>query len=299
MDRIDAMRAFVRVMERRSFAMAAHDLALPRSRISEAVRQLEERLGVKLLVRTTRRVTPTTEGEEYHRRCVPILAAVDEAQAAVASKAPAGRLRVDLHGTLARRFLLPHLPEFLARHPGVELHIGEGDRLVNLVEEGVDCVVRVGEPADSGLIGRRLGLLDEGTFASPAYLDRHGTPTSPEELDGHRMIGFASSSTRAVIPLEFQRGVDLITATPPISVTVTAAATYAQLARLGLGIIQVPRYRVARYLENGELVEVLRDFPPRASPVYLLYPDGRQLSPQVRAFMDWVQDSLEQELGRP
>lgn len=296
MDRIDAMRAFVRVVERRSFSLAAHDLALPRSRVSEALRRLEEQLGVTLLMRTTRRVTPTAEGEEYHRRCLPILSAIDDANAAVKSAAPSGRLRVDMHGTLARHFVLPHLPDFLARHPGVEMHLSEGDRLVNLIEEGIDCVVRVGEPADSGLIGRRLGLLEEGTFASPAYLDRHGVPASPDDLGGHRMIGFISSATRAVIPLEFQHDETLITATPPVSVRVAAAATYAQLARHGLGLIQVPRYRVVRYLEAGELVEVLRDFPPRPSPVYLLYPEGRQLSPQVRAFIDWVQATLDPQL---
>lgn len=297
MDRIDAMRAFVRVVERRSFAMAAHDLALPRSRISEAVRRLEEQLGVRLLVRTTRRVTPTAEGEEYHRRCLPILSAIDDAEAAVTSATPAGRLRVDMHGTLARHFLLPHLADFLARHPGVELHIGEGDRLVNLVEEGIDCVVRVGEPADSGLIGRRLAMLEEGTFASPAYLERHGVPITPDDLAGHRMIGFVSSGTRTVIPLEFQRDGGLVTVTLPISVRVTAAATYAQLARCGLGLVQVPRYRVARHLDGGQLVEVMRDFPPRPSPVHLLYPEGRQLSPQVRAFMEWVRATFDARPG--
>lgn len=288
MDRVDAMRAFVRVAERRSFAQAAHDLAVPRSRISEAVRQLERRLGVLLLTRTTRRVTPTVEGEEYHRRCVAILADIDDADASVAETTPVGLLRIDVHGTLARRFLLPGLPRFLEAHPGVTLHIGEGDALVDLVRDGIDCVIRVGEPIESGLIGRRLAVLDEGTFASPAYLQRFGTPASPDDLDGHRMIGFVSSATRVLIPLEFQMPEGLRKVSLPAAVTVTASATNMQLAVHGVGIIQVPRYRVAHELATGALVEILAHCPPTPTPVYILYPDGRQRSPRVRAFIDWV-----------
>ena len=282
------MRAFTRVVERRSFAQAAHDLVLPRSRVSEAIQHLERHLGVRLLVRTTRKVSPTAEGEDYYRRCLAILSAIDDADAAVTRTVPAGPLRIDVHGSFARRFLLPSLPGFLERHPAIQLHIGEGDRLVDLVGEGIDCVIRVGAPADSGLVGRKLGLLAEGTFASPAYLARHGDPTSPDDLEGHRMIGFVSSATRALIPLEFQVEGGVRRVSLPVAATVTAATTNACLAELGLGLIQVPRYRVARELEAGDLVEVLANHPPTPSPVYLLYVEGRQLSPRVRLFIDWA-----------
>lgn len=298
MDRVDAMRAFVRVVERRSFAQAAHDLTVPRSRVSEAVRQLEARLGVLLLTRTTRRVTPTAEGEDYHRRCLSILADIDEAEGSVAETTPVGLLRIDVHGTLARRFLLPGLPRFLEAHPGVTLHIGEGDALVDLVRDGIDCVIRVGEPADSGLVGRRLAMLEEGTFASPDYLKRFGTPASPDDLDGHRMIGFVSSATRALIPLEFQMPDGLRKVTLPAPVTVVAAATNMQLAVHGVGMIQVPRYRVAHELANGALVEVLAQWPPTPTPVYILYSDGRQRTPRVRVFIDWVVSEFAAKLGR-
>lgn len=288
MDKIEALRAFVRVCERRSFRVAAQDLLVPRARVSEAVSQLERQLGVRLLARTTRTVAPTPEGEDYRRRALEIIAAVDEADAAVAGGVPAGPLRIHVHGTFARRFLLPDLPEFIARHPEIRLHIGERDRLVDLVGEGVDCVIRVGEPAISGLVGRRLGVLREGTFASPAYLDRHGVPASPDDLDEHRVVGFVSSATRQVIPLEFQADGEVRTVPVPAAVTVTAAGTNAALARLGLGLIQVPRYRVERYLASGELVEVLADWPPTPTPVHLLYPESRQLSPRVRLFIDWA-----------
>lgn len=288
MDRLDTMRAFVRVVERRSFVQAAQDLVLPRSRVSEAVQQLERRLGVRLLVRTTRKVMPTLEGEDYYRRALQILAAIEEADSAVTDIVPAGPLRIDVHGTFARRFLLPGLPAFLERYPEIQMHIGEGDRLVDLIGEGIDCVIRVGNPADSGLLARKLGMLAEGTFASPAYLERYGIPGSPDELEGHRMIGFVSSSTRALIPLEFQVDGAVRMVTVRAAATVSAASTNAFLAKLGLGLIQVPRYRVAHELETGELVEILSAWPPTPSPVYLLYPEGRQLSPRVRLFIDWA-----------
>lgn len=288
MDRLDAMRAFVRVVERRSFIAAAQDLVLPRSRVSEAVQQLERALGVRLLIRTTRQVKPSAEGEDYYQRVLPILAALDDADAAVSADVPAGPLRIDVHGTFARRFLLPGLPDFLDKYPDLRLHIGEGDRLVDLIGEGVDCVIRIGNPTDSGLVGRKVGEVVEGTFASPAYLARHGIPTSPDDLAGHRMIGFISTATRTVIPLEFVSEEGVRTVTIPAAVTVSAASTNAHLARLGLGLIQVPRYRVAHELETGALVEVLADWLPAPSPVHLLYPQGRQLSPRVRLFIDWA-----------
>lgn len=281
------MRAFARVMERRSFARAAEDLVLPRSRVSEAVRGLEAALGVPLLTRTTRSVTPTAEGEIYHAKVVEILAALEEAEAAVTARPPAGVLRIDVHGTFARRFLFPELPGFLARHPDIHLRIGEGDRLVDLVGEGIDCLLRIGQPADSGLVGRRLGDLVEGTFASPAYLRRHGVPASPDTLDGHRMIGFLSSATGAVLPLAFQIDGTARLVTLPAAVVVTSAGTNACLGRLGLGLLQAPRYRVERELATGELVEVLADWRPAPSPVILLHAPGKP-PPRVRAFLDWA-----------
>jgi DNA-binding transcriptional LysR family regulator len=299
MDRIGAMQAFTRVAERRSFALAASDLSLPRSRASEAVQQLERHLGVRLLARTTRTVTLTAEGEDYYRRCLAILSAVDDAEAAVTRTVPVGPLRIDVHSRFAQEFLLPGLPDFLQRHPNIQLHIGEGDRLIDLVAEGVDCAIRVGKPADSGLVGRKLGVLAEGTFASPAYLARHGVPKSPHDLDGHRMIGFVSTATRAVMPLEFQVGGSVHMVSLPVSVAVSATATNANLARLGLGLVQVPRYRVAHELATGALVEVLADHPPTPAPVYLLYPEGRQLSPRVRTFIDWASTEVAAGLARP
>jgi DNA-binding transcriptional LysR family regulator len=288
MDRFDTMRLFVRIVERRSFTLAASDLDLPRSTVTQAIKRLEGRLGVRLLQRTTRQVSPTLDGEAYYRRCVAILAEVEDAEGAFLDARPTGLLRVDMHGTLARTFVLPDLPDFLARYPGLRVHLGEGDRWVDLVREGVDCVLRVGDLADSSMVGRRIAMLEEVTCASPAYLERHGVPQTPDDLDGHVAIGFLSTATGSTLPLEFVQDGQTRLVTLPSVVTVTGSDTNIDLARLGLGLIQVPRYHLAEDLAAGRLVPVLPDYPPTPSPVSLLYPHNRQLSPRVRVFIDWV-----------
>ncbi len=271
---------------RRSFTGAAQDLGLPRSTATEVVKQLEKRLGVRLLQRTTRQVTPTLDGEAYYRRCLAILSDVEEAESAFTGAKPSGPLKVDVHGTLARHFLMPGLPRFLAEYPGIQLHLGEGDRLVDLIREGVDCVLRVGEPRDSAMVGKRIALLEEGTFASADYLQKFGTPRRPEELANHRMIGFVSSATGSVMPLELTVDGKLEHFTPPLALSVASGETMVAAAEAGLGLIQVPRYHVEA--RPGTLIEVLADYRPSPTPVSLLYPHNRQLSPRVRVFIDWV-----------
>lgn len=288
MDRIDAMRLFCRIVERRSFSLAASDLGLPRSTVTEALRQLETRLGVRLLQRTTRHVAPTLDGEAFYRRCLAIVADVEEAEGAFGAGTARGLLRVDVPGTLARHVLMPDLPEFLARNPDLRLHIGEGHRFVDLVREGVDCVLRVGHLEDSTMIARQVAMLDEVTYASPAYLARHGTPRTPEDLAGHRMIGYLAPTGGDPIPFEFTVNGARRSFTLPAVVTVATAETSLVLARQGLGLVQAPRYHAAADLAAGRLVEVLADFAPPPSPVSLLYPPSRQLSPRLRVFADWV-----------
>jgi DNA-binding transcriptional LysR family regulator len=282
------MRLFVRIVERRSFSQAALDLNLPASTATEGVKQLEARLGARLLQRTTRHVSPTLDGEAFYRRCLTILGDLEDAEAEFSDAKPRGLLRVDVHGTLARHFLLPGLPAFLERYPDLKLHLGEGDRLVDLVREGFDCVLRVGDLKDSAMIARRVGMLDEVTCAAPAYLERHGVPATPGDLPGHVMIGFVSSATGEPFPLEFTVDGALKFVTLPTVLSVTAAETNIAAARLGLGIIQIPRYHAQADLEAGRLVEILPDFPPSRTPVSLLYPHSRQIPPRVRVFMEWL-----------
>ncbi|MBB4171014.1 MULTISPECIES: LysR family transcriptional regulator [unclassified Rhizobium] len=288
MDRFDAMRAFSRVVERRSFTLAAEDTGLPRSTVTDAVKQLEARLGVRLLHRTTRHVSPTLDGEAYYQRCISILADIEDAEGAFAGAKPKGMLRVDVHGTLARHYVLPSLPSFLEMYPDIEFYMSEGDRLVDLVREGIDCVLRVGTPDDSDMVARRVAMLEEVTLAAPAYIEKHGLPEHPDRLDGHRMVGFRSTATGGVLPLEFMVGGSIRNVTLPATVTVNAAESFMSVARLGLGLIQVPRYHAERDLAAGTLVHVLPDFPLTETPVSLLYPRNRQLSPRVRVFIDWL-----------
>jgi len=299
MDRLDVMRLFTRIVERRSFTQAAQDLGLLRSTATQAIKQLEGRLGVRLLQRTTRQVRPTLDGEAYYRRCIAILDEVEDAEAAFSGAKPRGQLRVDVQGTLARHFVLPALPGFLADHPELQLHIGEGDRLVDLVREGVDCVLRVGDLHDSAMVARRLALLEEVTCAIPDYLARHGTPASIEGLEGHRAVGFVSSAIGGMLPLEFIVAGNVRHVHLPATLTVTGADTYIAAARLGLGLVQVPRYHVEADLAAGRLVDVLPDCPPTPTPVSLLYPHSRQLSPRVRVFIDWLVREFGERLPAP
>ena len=288
MDRFDAMRLFVRLVERQSFTAAAADLGIPRSTASEVLRGLEARLGARLLERTTRHVTPTLDGEDYYRRCVAILAEVEEAETTMRDARPRGLLRIDAHPLLTRTFIFPHLPAFLARYPQLELQIGQGDRLVDLVREGIDCVIRAGESGDSGMIQRRLGVVEEITVASPAYIARHGMPATPDDLDGHQMVAFISSRTGDVLPLEFSVGGALRNVVLPSRVRVNNSDTMADLARLGCGLTQAPRYRFADDLASGALVEVLAKHPPSPTPLSALYPQNRQLALRLRVFLDWI-----------
>ena len=290
MDHLQSLRLFARVVERRSFTTAAADLNVPRSTATEAIRRLEARLGARLLERTTRHVSPTPDGQLYYERCTAILAELDDAEAVLRDSEPHGRLRMDAPGLLTRTFLLPGLPAFLARYPRIQLHIGQTDRLVDLVREGVDCVLRVGEPVDSGLMLRRLGMISEVTVASPDYLARHGVPRSIDDLAGHKMIGFLSSLTGDVMPLEFT-----VDGTPhevrlPVQVSANHSDTSADLARAGLGLVQAPRYRFAAELAAGTLIEVLADHPPTPTPLSALYPHNRHLAPRLRVFLDYIVD---------
>jgi DNA-binding transcriptional LysR family regulator len=288
MDHLHALRLFTRVVERASFTGAASDLGIPRSSATEAIRQLEARLGARLLDRTTRYVAATIDGQLYYERCVHILAELDEAEAVLRDSEPHGLLRIDAPGLLTRTFLLPELPAFLSRYPRLQLQIGQTDRLVDLVREGVDCAIRVGEPADSGLMLRRLGTLHEATVASPEYLARHGIPRSVNDLEGHLMVGFWSSLTGDVLPLEFTVDGQLRTLRLPMRVCANHSDTTADLARRGFGLVQAPRYRFAGELAAGTLVEVLAHQPPSPTPLSALYPQLMVLSTRLRIFLDFI-----------
>jgi DNA-binding transcriptional LysR family regulator len=288
MDRFEAMRAFVRIVERRSFTLAAQDIGVPRSTITQTIKQLEVRLGVRLMQRTTRTVSPTLDGEAYYRRCMAIIDDVEDAEGAFGGTKPKGMLRIEVQGTLARHFLMPGLPEFFAQYPDIEITMSEGDRYVDLVREGVDCVLRFGALPDSDMIARRVGLLQRMTYAAPDYIARFGMPADIAALSGHRMVGLRRLSTGSLEPLQFSVGDSVQRLALPAPMSVTGPESYIVSARLGLGLVQMPNFHAIADLARGALVRVLPDFPPPAVPVSLLYPPNRQLSPRVRLFMDWA-----------
>lgn len=288
MDRIDIMRLFVRIVERGSFSGAAVDLGLPRATATTAIQRLERDLGVRLLERTTRRVRPTMDGALYQERCIQLLADLDEAETIFRNTEPRGPLRVDLQGTLARFFVLPALPDFIARYPDITLNLSEGDRMVDLVAEGVDCVLRAGDLPDSGLVGRKVALFEQVTVASPGYLARHGEPLTTDDLEGHLMVAYTASATGKPYPLEFGDGPQLREVPLPYKIVVRGAETYTASGLAGLGLIQIPRYRVVREIEAGLFIPILAAVPPPPMPVFVLYPHNRHLSSRLRVFVDWI-----------
>jgi len=294
MDRLDAMRLFTRIVELGSFTKAADDLQLPRATVTHAIQQLEMRLGTRLLHRTTRHVSPTQDGEAYFARCVQLLMDVEETESAFAAAGsnPRGKLRVDLQGTLAKHFVLPQIHQFFERYPGIELEIGMGDRLVDLVREGIDCVLRAGEPRESSMVARRVASLRQVTCASTEYLKRHGVPKSVDDLRGHRAVNFLSAGTGKALPFEFLIDGQLRSVRLPGSVAVMDADAYVVCCAAHLGFVQLPRYHVEARLKDGTLREVLSKFQPAPMPVSVMYPHHRQLSPRVRVFVDWLADVM-------
>lgn len=294
MDRLDAMRLFVRIVERHSFTAAAHDVDVPRSTVTQVIRQMEERLGVRLLQRTTRVVRPTLDGEAYYRRCVAILDDIEDAEGAFGGARPKGMLRIEVQGTLARYFLLPGLPQFLARYPEIEMFMSESDRWVDLVHEGVDCVLRWGMLPSSDLIARRLAVMERITCASPDYLARFGHPKTLDELESHRMVGIRLLTTGQLTPLDFMIDGEMRSLVLRAPMSITGPESYIACTRLGFGIAQMPRFHIDEDLRRGSLISILPDFPPPSMPVSVLYPQSRQLSPRVRLFIDWLAGEFSQ-----
>ncbi|MDB5805857.1 MAG: transcriptional regulator, LysR family [Betaproteobacteria bacterium] len=294
MDRFESMHLFVRIVELGSFTKAAEDIGLPRATVTHAVQQLEKRLGTRLLQRTTRSVSITMDGEAFYQRCLRLLADLEDTESSFGQSqaAPKGKLRVDLQGSLAMHFLLPHIGEFCERYPDLELDIGMGDRLVDLVREGVDCVLRGGEPRESSLVARRVAENPQVTCGSAGYIARFGVPRSIESLREHRAVNYVSSATGRRLPFDFLVGGELKSVQVPGIVAVRQADAYHACCSAGLGLIQVPRYHIETELADGRLVEVLEAFRPPPMPVSVLYPHNRQLAPRVRVFIDWVVERM-------
>ncbi|MQU07043.1 LysR family transcriptional regulator [Pseudomonas helleri] len=290
MDRFNAMLVFTRIVELGGFAKAADSLQMPRASVTVLIKQLEAHVGVQLLHRTTRQVSPTLDGAAYYQRCVRLLADLEESEGLFRGSQPKGTLRVEMPAAVGRLVVFPALPEFTGRFPQIDLEIGLNDRPVDLIREGVDCVIRGGLTVDDSLVARPLVQMDQMTCASPDYLRAHGVPQSLDDLSRHRMIEYFSSASGKRYGLEFQLGDDVRLINLPKQVSVNSAEGYLAACVAGYGLVQTPRYHVAQQVREGSLQEVLSDCLPPRLALTALYPPHRQLSPRVRVFVDWLVD---------
>ena len=295
MDRFNAMLVFTRIVELGGFARAAVSLQMPRASVTVLIKQLEAHLGVQLLHRTTRQVSPTLDGAAYYQRCVSLLSDLEEAEGLFRGSQPKGKLRVDMPASVGRLVVFPALPEFTRRYPLIELEVGLSDRPVDLIREGVDCVVRGGLTMDDSLVARPLVMMDQVTCASPAYLQAHGVPQSLDELGGHQVVEYFSSASGKRYGLEFQIGDQVHLPDLPKRLAVNSAEGYLAACVAGYGLVQTPHYHVAQLVREGRLQEVLGECLPPRLALTALYPQHRQLSSRVRVFVDWLVDLC----GRP
>lgn len=290
MDRIDSMTVFARVAEMHGFTAASRSLGRSKASVSQTVSQLEDRVGARLLQRTTRRVELTRDGELFYERCRDLLSDFDELETLFqkTDESLSGRIRVDMSSRMARFTIIPRLPLFLARHPGLVVELGVTDRAVDLVREGYDCVVRGGDVDESGLVARRLGAIPEVNVASPRYLEEHGRPRTLADLDRHYLVHYTPTLGQKADGWEYEEHGVWKQRPMRARIAVNNADAYVAACLAGLGLIQSPRHTLEADLEAGRLVEVLPRLRARPMPLTILYPHRRHLSRRVRAFIDWL-----------
>jgi len=288
LDVLTGMSIFVAVVENSSLAGAARSMNLSPSVVSKQLSALEDRLGVRLLNRTTRRVSLTEVGSAYYERAKRILADVDEAEAAVsqAHSSPRGLLKITAPTTFAHRHVAPHLPAFMDRYPEVQVQLLVADRLVDLVEEGIDLAIRIAHLKDSSLIARKLAPNYRKLVASPEYLAKWGTPKRPEDLNDHALITLPPGSSINDWHFLVDGEEKLVKAQGTI--TTNNGDSILMLALAGAGISMLAAHVVGKYLQDGRLVSILDDNVSEDVPIYAVYPSNRHLSPKVRAFVDYL-----------
>lgn len=290
MDKLKAMETFIRVVEAGSLVKAAHIMSVRKSTVSMTLKQLEDSMGVRLLQRSARGSSLTEEGRVYYENCRKIIADISNLEQSfrASGTSPTGRVRVDLPNSVAQALLIPSLNEFKTRYPGISLALGVTDRRVDLIGEAIDCVIRTGALEDSSLIGRRIGDYQWVVCATPDYLARKNIPTDPQELVTHDIIGYFTAGAQFMERWDFERdGRDMeVSLSSTLAVNDTLA--YIQCALEGHGFIRLTEFAAQSYIARGQLVEVLRPYRPKASPVSILFPSGRHLSPAIRVFADWA-----------
>lgn len=299
MDRFDAMRAYVQIVESGSYTKAAQLLNLHKATVSQQVQQLENKLGARLLTRTTRSVAPTAEGLAYYERACAILQQVDDAEAMLRKgvSSAAGRLRVEAPVAIGRLVLVPEVRSFLDRYPKITLELGCTDRMVDLIKEGVDCALRGGELADSRLAARRVGDVRFVLCAAPRYIEEHGLPERPEDLVRHTRVGYLTASRRKIVDVRLTRDGRTLELAMSARFVTTDSSAVLSAGLDGLGIIQIAEWVAAHHLASGALIRVLPGWHCPSLPLHLVTPTTRQRTARVQAFMDWAHALLLRRLG--
>lgn len=299
MDKFDAMRAFVRVVEAGSFTKAAHTLHMNRTSLTQLIQQLEAHLRVKLLNRTTRKLNVTADGAVYFERALRLLAELDDLEASLpgADAAPRGQLRVDVPSPFASMILIPALPRFHARYPDITFELGASDRKVDLIGENVDCVVRGGEMTDGSLVARRIGALRLGVYAAPAYLARAGMPLHPRELEQpqHGIVRFRWSNSSNGFPYELRSGEERLRLRGRHILAIDDGNAYLAAGLAGLGVLWLPDYMAHPHAAQGGLVPLFQDWCVDPMPLYIAYPPQRHVSKKLRVFIDWVLELMTED----
>ncbi|MFT2145661.1 LysR substrate-binding domain-containing protein [Klebsiella pneumoniae] len=300
MDRFDAMRAFARVVEAGSFTKAAQTLHVSKTTVTQLIQQLESRLRVRLLHRTTRKLGVTPDGAVYYERVIRLLADMEDAENSLSSAAmtPRGRLRVDVPSPLARLILVPALPAFHARYPDIQIDMGVSDRVVDLIGDNVDCVLRGGQITDQSLIARHVGDLQIGVYVAPSYVERLGAPAHPRELQNtdHCIVGFLSSRTSKIDPLVLCSENERIEITGNYLLAVDDGNAYLEAGLVGLGVIALPNYMAAAHQAVGALIPLFTQWRISPMPLYLAFPPNRHVNAKLRVFIDWIVELMEQHV---
>ncbi|CAH3327444.1 LysR family transcriptional regulator [Klebsiella pneumoniae] len=300
MDRFDAMRAFARVVEAGSFTKAAQTLHMSKTTVTQLIQQLESRLRVRLLHRTTRKLGVTPDGAVYYERVIRLLADMEDAENSLSSAAmtPRGRLRVDVPSPLARLILVPALPAFHARYPDIQIDMGVSDRVVDLIGDNVDCVLRGGQITDQSLIARHVGDLQIGVYVAPSYVERLGAPAHPRELQNtdHCIVGFLSSRTSKIDPLVLCSENERIEITGNYVLAVDDGNAYLEAGLVGLGVIALPNYMAAAHQAVGALIPLFTQWRISPMPLYLAFPPNRHVNAKLRVFIDWIVEVMLQHV---
>lgn len=300
MDQIEAMQIFVQVVEKGSFTAAADFLQLHRPVATRAVQGLEKELGVRLLNRTTRKLSVTDEGEDFYQRTVQLLAGLEDAFSTYSDlkRSPKGRLKVNAAATIANAIIIPALPDFQNAHPHIEIHLGVTDQPIDIVDEGIDCVVRLGHLEDSSAVAKRIGEIEMVTCASRSYVDQHGMPQSLDELRAHKAVNFASGRVRRLVDWGFTEAGKEVRLKLASAIVTDNSEALLNCALAGIGVVQGVRPALQPYIDSGRLLEILPSSPASSKTISIIYPHRAHLPIKTSLFVDWVCDVFESRARR-